>query len=76
MPSSISDRVEDRVLKSLLSQIKGDADAYQIMKLEQLVLSSSFITNVNQLSLTNEMKNTIYIGRTLIWLIMKYYQKI
>lgn len=63
MPSNISDRVEDRVLKSLLSQIKGDADAYQIMKLEQLVLSSSFITNVKQLSLTNEMKNTIYIFR-------------
>lgn len=63
MPSNISDRVEDRVLKSLLSQIKGDAEAYQIMKLEQLVLSSSFITNVKQLSLPNKMKNAIYIFR-------------
>ena len=55
--------MSDEVTESLLNQLRGDADNYQVMKLDQLVLSYKFIENVDQLEMTSEIQNTIYIPK-------------
>ena len=56
-------QMADEVTESLLNQLRGDADKYQVMKLDQLVLSYKFIENVDQLEMTSEIQNTIYIPK-------------
>ena len=54
---------QDEVTESLLNQLRGDAEKYQVMKLGQLVLSYKFIENVDQLEMTSGIKNTIFIPK-------------
>ena len=54
---------QDEVTESLLNQLRGDADKYQVMKLGQLVFDYKFIENVDQLEMTSGIENTIYIPK-------------